>query len=191
MNEAQLDLRGARILLVDDQPANLDVLCALLEAEGYEISLAPGGELALKIAARAEAPPDLILLDVMMPGLDGYEVCRRLKADERTRSIPVIFITARDLTEGVLEGFRAGGLDYIAKPFRDQEVLVRVQTHLRLSRLARELAARNAELEGEIAQRKRLRGQLSMISQREAERWGLEGWSARARPSKRASARSA
>jgi DNA-binding NtrC family response regulator len=160
---------------VDDQPANLDVLCALLEAEGYEISLAPNGELALKIATQATAPPDLILLDVMMPGMDEYEVCRRLKAEARTRSIPVIFITARDLTEGVLEGFRAGGVDYIAKPFRDQEVLVRVSTHLSLSRMARELAIRNVELEREIAQRQRLRGQLSLISQREVERWGLEG----------------
>jgi DNA-binding NtrC family response regulator len=91
--------------------------------------------------------------------------------------------TARDLTEGVLEGFGAGGVDYIAKPFRDQEVLVRVQTHLRLSRMARELAAKNQELkrknedlEQEIAQRQRLRGQLSLISRREAERWGLEGF---------------
>ena len=175
MSEAHLDLSGARILLVDDQPANLEVLCALLEAEGYEISLAPSGEVALKIAAQTEHPPDLILLDVMMPGMDGYEVCRRLKAAGRTRAIPVIFITARDLTEGVLEGFSAGGVDYIAKPFRDQEVLIRVQTHLRLSRMARELTARNAELEREIARRQQLKGQLSAIARQEAERWGLEG----------------
>jgi len=174
MHEPQVDLKGARILLVDDQPANLEVLCELLEAEGYEISLAPRGEIALKIVGEEEGRPDLILLDVMMPEMDGYEVCRRLKADSGTRDIPVIFITAQDLTEGVLAGFHAGGVDYIAKPFRDQEVLVRVWTHLRLSFMARELGARNRELEEEIAQRRKLKGRLSMISRREAERWGLE-----------------
>jgi DNA-binding NtrC family response regulator len=172
--EVEVELSGGRILLVDDQPANLEVLCELLEAEGYEISLAPRGEIALSIVSQAEGRPDLILLDVMMPEMDGYEVCRRLKADPDTRAIPVIFITARDLTEGVLEGLDAGGVDYIAKPFRDQEVLARVQTHLRLSLMARELAARNRELEREIAQRRKLKGQLSLISRREAERWGLE-----------------
>ena len=183
MSEKRLDLHGARILLVDDQPANLDVLCELLEAEGYKISMAPNGEIALKIATRAETVPDLILLDVMMPGMDGYEVCRRLKQDEKTREIPVIFITARDLTEGVLEGFKVGGVDYITKPFRDEEVLVRVETHLRNNRLSRELAEKNEELaeknralEEEMAQRKALKGQLSMISEREAESWGLEGF---------------
>jgi len=161
---------------VDDQPANLDVLCELLEAEGYKISMAPSGEIALKIATRAETTPDLILLDVMMPGMDGYEVCRRLKQDGKTREIPVIFITAKDLTEGVLEGFRVGGVDYITKPFRDEEVLVRVETHLRNNRLSRELAEKNRALEEEMAQRRALKGQLSMISEREAESWGLEGF---------------
>ena len=112
----------------------------------------------------------------MMPEMDGYEVCRRLKQNDGTRHIPVIFITARDLSEAVLEGFQAGGVDYITKPFRDREVLVRVETHLRLSIMARELADRNEQLEQEIARREQLTGQLSMISQREAERWGLEGF---------------
>ena len=84
----------ARLLLVDDQPANLDVLRRVLENQGYRIMLAPSGQVALKSAARAQ--PDLILLDVMMPEMDGYEVCRRLKADAATRDIPVIFITAND-----------------------------------------------------------------------------------------------
>jgi len=183
MSEKTLDLSGSRILLVDDQPANLDVLCELLEAEGYRISMAPNGEVALRIATGAETIPDLVLLDVMMPGIDGYEVCRRLKQDERTRETPVVFITAKDLTEGVLEGFRAGGVDYVTKPFRDEEVLARVQTHLRNNRLSRELAEKNEELveknralEEEMAQRRALRGQLSMISKREAESWGLEGF---------------
>ncbi|MBI2506072.1 MAG: sigma-54-dependent Fis family transcriptional regulator [Candidatus Latescibacteria bacterium] len=171
----------AKILLVDDQPANLEVLCDLLESKGYNVLLAPSGQMALKSAARAA--PDLILLDVMMPEMDGYETCRRLKEAEETRQIPVIFITARDLKEDVVQGFQAGGVDYITKPFQEEEVLVRVQTHVRLNRLARELETRNEELAGknealerEIAQRQALKGQLSSLSQREAERWGLEGF---------------
>ena len=181
MDKNNVELKGARILLVDDQPANLDVLCELLEAEGYRISMAPNGQVALKIAA--QAVPDLILLDVVMPGMDGFEACRRLKQDEETQDIPVIFITATDATEGVVEGFQAGGVDYITKPFQDEEVLVRVRTHLRINRLTREVEAKNEELvqknhelEEEIAQRKALKGQLSMISEREAEHWGLEGF---------------
>ena len=165
---------GARILLVDDQPANLDVLCRLLEANGYKIMLAPSGAVALKSAERAL--PDLILLDIMMPEMDGFEVCRRLKADEKTREIPVIFITARDIHDDVVAGFEIGAVDYIAKPFNEREVLVRVQTHVRLNHLTRELVQKNRELEEEITQRKALKGQLSMISERETERWGLEGF---------------
>jgi DNA-binding NtrC family response regulator len=183
MSDPTIAPKGARILLVDDQPANLEVLCSLLAQEGYQISMAPSGQVALKIATGADAPPDLILLDVMMPDMDGFETCRRLKEDPATRDTPVIFITAADQTEGVLAGFRAGAIDYVAKPFRAEEVLVRVQTQLRVNQLARELAERNAELveknralEEEIAQRRALKGQLSMISELEAERWGLEGF---------------
>ena len=174
-------LDDARILLVDDQPANLDVLCELLQSEGSRISMAPNGDVALRIAG--QSIPDLILLDVMMPGINGYEVCRRLKQDEATRDIPVVFITASDETSNIVEGFQAGGVDYIIKPFQDQEVLVRVRTHLRINRLTREVEAANAELsrknqelEEEIAQRKALKGQLSVISERETERWGLDGF---------------
>jgi len=130
MVRENIDLRGARILVVDDMPANLDVLCELLETEGYRISLAPNGEIALKIATRAETTPDLILLDVMMPGIDGFEVCQRLKGNGATEEIPVIFITAEDVTESVVKGFQVGGVDYISKPFRDEEVLVRVRNAL-------------------------------------------------------------
>ena len=128
MEKNSVDLRNARVLLVDDTQANLDVLCALLEGEGYNISLAPNGEIALRIAGRVR--PDLLLLDVMMPGLDGFEVCRRLKAHDQTREIPVIFITAEDQTHSVVKGFQVGGVDYIPKPFRDQEVLVRARNAL-------------------------------------------------------------
>jgi DNA-binding NtrC family response regulator len=165
---------AARVLLVDDQQANLDVLCNVLEADGYRVLLAPNGEVALKTAARAM--PDLILLDIMMPGLDGYEVCRRLKANDNTRHIPIIFISARDLHEDVVQGFEIGAVDYITKPFREREVLVRARTHVQLNRLHRELAEKNQALEQEIHQRQQLKGQLSMISEREAEHWGLDGF---------------
>ena len=181
MVDSNTDLTGARILLVDDTPANLSVLCELLESEGCNISMAPSGPVALNLAT--QAPPDLILLDVVMPDMDGYEVCRRLKQDATTSEIPVLFITAQDLTESVLTGFEVGGLDYITKPFRAQEVLARVQTHLAVSRLTRQLTEKNRELEQkyrelkeEAAQRQALKGKLSMISEREVERWGLEGF---------------
>ena len=174
-----LDSTAPRILLVDDTAANLDMLCELLEPEGYRVALAPNGKTALHIAARMV--PDLILLDVMMPDMDGFEVCRRLKQDAVTREIPVIFITAQGLTESLVSGFEVGGVDYIAKPFRDQEVLVRVRTHLSIAMLSRQLAERNgllerknAELEEEIALRKLLKGQLTGVAEREAENWGLQ-----------------
>ncbi len=110
--------------------------------------LAPGGQVALRNAGRIL--PDLVLLDVMMPEMDGFEVCRRLKEDPRTREIPVIFITARDAKEDILAGFEAGGLDYVTKPFQEEEVLVRVRTHVRLHRLTRELMHKNEELEREM-----------------------------------------
>ena len=133
-----------KILLVDDNPTNLQVLTDALEPEGYSILAAPSGEVALKIAARGG--PDLILLDVMMAGLNGMETCRRLKEDPATCDIPVIFISARGEMESVVEGFRAGGIDYITKPFHAGEVLARVENHLKNVRLTRELLDKNREL---------------------------------------------
>jgi len=128
------------ILVVDDTPANLRLLSELLTQHGYRVRPATDGALALKsVAARA---PDLILLDVNMPGMDGYEVCRRLKADEKISRIPVIFISAFGDTRQKVTGFEAGGLDYITKPFEAEEVLARVKTHLRLRKA--EEALRNA-----------------------------------------------
>ncbi|ETX04838.1 MAG: hypothetical protein ETSY2_26495 [Candidatus Entotheonella gemina] len=167
-----VDIRGARLLLVDDIPANLDVLCELLQAEGYHIYMASSGPDAFKIIERM--PPDLILLDVMMPGMDGFDVCRRLKADHGTQAIPVVFITAKDVQDDIVKGFRLGGVDYITKPFYSEEVLARVQTHLRQNRMREELIRKNRALEAEMAQRQALKGQLSMISEREASHWGLE-----------------
>ena len=193
MPHAQLDLTGSKILLVDDTPENLKLLRQTLETEGYNILVATSGETALRIARKAN--PDLILLDVMMPGMDGFETCRHLKQDEGTRDVPVIFVTARAETPSVVEGFRAGGVDYIVKPFQSEEVLIRVETHLKLDRLTRELVGKNADLsranrqlQEEIAQRKALSAernhlaeQLSMISYREAERWGIAGFVGKSR----------
>jgi len=114
----------ARILIVDDVAANLNALSDTLEPQGYHILAARSGEQAIDAATRNR--PDLILLDVMMPGLDGYETCRRLKANEVTRSIPIIFLTVQDEVEKVVEGFRAGGVDYVTKPFQTDELLIRI-----------------------------------------------------------------
>jgi DNA-binding response OmpR family regulator len=146
-----VDLTGARILAVDDVPENLDILLHTLEETGYEVLVAADGAQALKVAASAR--PDAILLDVMMPGIDGYETCRRLKAQSEFRDVPVLFLTARDDIEGVIEGFTAGGVDYIVKPFRKEEVLVRIRTHLERDRYARDLADLNAHLEEKVLER--------------------------------------
>ena len=152
--------KDARILIVDDTRANLDVLCEFLDGEGYTVSLAPNGEVALRIASRMV--PDLVLLDVMMPGIDGFEVCRRLKADAKTAEVPIIFITAEDETHRVVMGFDVGGIDYIKKPFRDREVLARVRTHLNVDRLTRELSDKNGELE-------RANAQIQVVSDRKSQ----------------------
>jgi DNA-binding NtrC family response regulator len=179
--------KEATILVVDDIVANRNLLRETLEPQGYEVLLAPSGEGGLKAARRAQ--PDLILLDVMMPGMDGFETCRRLKQDALVDAIPVIFITAKDETRDMVEGFRAGGVDYIAKPFRSEEVLIRIKTHLQNARLTKTVLQKNQELEAaNEAFRKEMRrreqaeasletadARLSWISEQEAERWGIEG----------------
>jgi len=123
---------SATVLIVDDQPLNIDLLEQELHAAGYRTLAVRGGEAAL--ARAREAVPDLILLDVMMPGIDGYETCRRLKADELTRSIPVIFLTALKETFEKLRAFELGAVDYVTKPFESEELLARVGTHVALRR---------------------------------------------------------
>jgi len=138
---------NADILIVDDTPANLNVLSAILGKRGYRVRPAINGALALKAAQKAA--PDLILLDVQMPGLDGYEVCRQLKRDAQTRDIPVIFISALDDVLDKVEAFQAGGVDYITKPFQIEEVLARVENQLALHQQREEIAtllARNEQL---------------------------------------------
>lgn len=118
------------ILVVDDTPENIDVLYGVL-SEDYKIKVAPNGEKALKIA-QGKNPPDLILLDIMMPGIDGYEVCERLKSDEKTRGIPILFVTAMSETEDETKGLEMGAVDYITKPISPPIVKARVQNHLSL-----------------------------------------------------------
>ncbi len=125
------------ILVVDDQPINVQLLKRKLEREGLQVTTAYNGIEALELVKRAK--PDLILLDVMMPDMDGIEVCQRLQADENTRSIPVIFITARTSKEGKIEGLSVGAVDYITKPIDLDETLARVQTQLRFVAINREM----------------------------------------------------
>jgi DNA-binding NtrC family response regulator len=176
-----------QILIVDDVPQNLDLLADLLEPEGYQLLVASSGQEALKVARLAR--PSLILLDVVMPDLGGFEVCRQLKADAATAAIAVIFTTARDDERSVVEGFRAGGIDYIAKPLRRDEVLARVRTHLAVHRLTQDLRGQatalgeaNEALRREIARRQDAEsafdaadGRLSLLSERESMRWDADG----------------
>jgi PAS domain S-box-containing protein len=136
---------AATILLVDDNPANLSVLTQLLTAHGFRILVAKQGESGLQIAQRAQ--PDLILLDVQLPEMDGFTMCRSLKADARTADIPVLFMTVRMESEDKIKGFAAGAVDYITKPFQAEEALARITTHLRLRQLAHSLQEQNVQLQ--------------------------------------------
>jgi len=133
------------ILIVDDTPANLRLLSAMLSEHGYRVRPARNGKLAL-MSAQA-SPPDLILLDIRMPDLNGYEVCEQLKADPHTRDIPVIFISALDQSDDKVKAFAFGGVDYITKPFQIEEVLVRIKTHLALYSLRQQLSTANLQLQ--------------------------------------------
>ncbi|WP_042196668.1 response regulator [Paenibacillus camerounensis] len=144
-----LDLRSV-ILVVDDTPDNIALLSGLLK-ECYKVKVATNGEKALQIAKAA--PPDLILLDIMMPGMDGYETCRRLMQDEVLREIPVIFLTAKEEVEDENKGFDSGAVDYITKPISAPILLSRVKTHLTLKRSKDFLADKNQYLEAEISRR--------------------------------------
>ncbi len=141
---SQTKPQQSNILIVDDMPANLRVLSFMLTEQGHQVRPALSGQLAL--TAVHEAPPDLILLDVAMPDMDGYEVCQQLKADERTADIPIIFISARGETEDKVKALTLGGVDYITKPFQLEEVLSRVNTHLSLRHLQKSLREKNIQL---------------------------------------------
>ena len=136
------------LLLVDDNPTNLQVLYQTLETTGCKLLVAKNGETALSIAQKAS--PDLILLDIMMPGIDGFEVCRRLKADPATAAIPVIFLSALTDTKDKVQGLQLGAVDYVSKPFQPDEVIARVNTHLTIHRLKREVEKKKDALENEL-----------------------------------------
>jgi len=141
----QLDQGTASILVVDDTPANLRVLVRALSGSGYRLRPVLDGKLALE-AARTE-PPDLVLLDINMPDMNGYEVCAELKKDTRLADIPVIFISGNVDTVGKVEAFAAGGVDYVTKPFQIDEIRARVEAHLKIRRLQNELREHNERLQ--------------------------------------------
>jgi signal transduction histidine kinase len=148
----------ADILIVDDVPENLDLLGTVLRAEGYKVRPAPSGKLALRAAE--SLPPDLIMLDINMPEMDGYEVCSRLKENPELESIPVIFISGLSETLDKVQAFGCGGVDYVTKPFESREVLARVKVHCELRQIQRVLEIRNAELEQTLARLKDAQMQL-------------------------------
>ena len=156
------------ILIVDDNPTNLQLLFDCLTTAGYKVLVARSGQSAIKKVEYS--PPDLILLDVLMPGMDGFETCQHLKASLATKDIPVIFMTALADTENKVKGFDAGAVDYITKPFQQEEVLARVQTHLSIRALTKKLLVQNEQLQQEVNERKQLASDLERrVEQRTAE----------------------
>ncbi|HIK10205.1 MAG TPA: EAL domain-containing protein [Oscillatoriaceae cyanobacterium M33_DOE_052] len=153
MKENRINPSESDILIVDDKPDNIRILSSLLKEQGYKVRQALSGEMAL-MAARA-AQPDLILLDIMMPGLDGYQVCELLKKDATTATIPVIFLSALDDIIDKVTAFKSGGIDYITKPFHVEEVLLRVENHLSLKAAERKIMLLNAQLEQRVTERTR------------------------------------
>jgi len=141
MNKNLIFTREESILVIDDSPEKLKLLSGILSAAGYKVHLAPSGKLALNFINYNL--PDLILLDIMMPHMDGYEVCQQLKAEQKTQDIPIIFISALQEVFDKVKAFSVGGLDYITKPFQQQEVLVRVENQLRLRRMSKQLIDQN------------------------------------------------
>src|SRR5262245_41246220 len=133
-----------QILVVDDTPANIQILIGILKEKGYQLSVATNGIEALKVLERIR--PDLILLDVMMPEMDGFETCRQIKNSDTLREIPIIFLTSKTDTEDIVKGFEIGAVDYVAKPFNAPELLARINTHLTVDQLRRNLEEKNEEL---------------------------------------------
>lgn len=139
------DTPQANILIVDDLDDNLEILGSLLSFDGYEVQTARNGDEALERVQISR--PDLILMDVLMPGMSGFELCERLKSRESTKDIPVIFVSSMSDIDSKINGFKVGGVDYINKPYQHAEIVVRVNTHLTMLRLRQHLEKQNAELE--------------------------------------------
>jgi len=151
------------ILIIDDVPDNLRFLSELLTKAGYTVRKVTNGEMGIESAVLE--PPDLILLDIKMPGISGYQVCDRLKNSDRTHQIPIIFLSALDEEAEKVMAFQAGGVDYILKPFQVVEVLARIETHLRISRLQQQLQQKNSQLEREAEQRNTAESALKLMNQ--------------------------
>jgi PleD family two-component response regulator len=146
--------RSPSILIVDDVPTNLQVLSSMLKERGYEARPVPNAKLALQAAVND--PPDLILLDITMPEMSGYDLCQRLKADPKLAEVPVIFISGSTGALDKIKAFGVGGADYVTKPFRFEEVQARVATHLKLRQLKLDLSERDQELHASLSQLSRL-----------------------------------
>lgn len=158
----QFDLKDHNILIVDDNPTNLSVIVDYLEDSGLTVLVSQDGESSLKRAKYAK--PGIILLDILMPGIDGYETCRRLKSDSETQDIPVIFMTALSSTEDKVKGFEVGAVDYVTKPIQPAEVMARIKLHLQLRYMTQTLARQNEILTVEIEQRKEIQHRLRNIN---------------------------
>ncbi|MEG4232272.1 EAL domain-containing protein [Microcoleus sp. Pol11C3] len=169
INDRATNYRG-NVLIVDDLPDNLRLLRDTLRAEGYKVRSATTGVMAIRAAQSPST--ELILLDIKLPDIDGYEVCRQLKSDERTAEIPIIFLSALNETFNKVQGLAAGGVDYIAKPFQIEEVLARVETHLTIRRLQQSLQEQNLRLLIEIEERQRL--EESLFAEKELAQVTLE-----------------
>jgi DNA-binding response OmpR family regulator/DNA-binding CsgD family transcriptional regulator len=152
-----------QILIVDDDPLIRELLAEMLGNYGYRVQSVSSGQMALSLLADEE--PELILLDVKMPDMDGYEVCSCIKSNEKNRMTPVIFISALDYATDKVKGFKSGGVDYITKPFQLAEVLIRIETHISLRRLQKQLEAQNLQLQKEIAERRQVEDALEIKSQ--------------------------
>ena len=153
-------LHEATILIVDDNQTNRDVLSNYLTKDGFKVLPQPSGEAAL-IALQTHTP-DLILLDIIMNGMDGFQTCAKIKADEATKDIPIIFMTALSDTDDKVKGFELGAVDYIIKPFQYQEVLARVKTHLTIQQLRKSLESKNADLEAALARERLMLDELRL-----------------------------
>jgi adenylate cyclase len=161
MNSTQISADKGNILIVDDTPDNLRLLSTILQSHGYQVRTAINGLMALKGAKII--PPDLILLDINMPLMNGYEVCKELKISSETAEVPVIFISALDQVFDKIKAFEVGGVDYITKPFQIEEVLVRIENQLNQQRLSRQLKDKNNRLSAEIAVRQRAEEELFFL----------------------------
>jgi signal transduction histidine kinase len=168
MNSNLASLPVADLLVVDDTPDNLRLLSTMLSEQGYKVRKVMSGQLALRVVSAA--PPDLILLDINMPGMNGYEVCQKLKANTKTAEIPVIFISALDDVWDKVKAFEVGGVDYITKPFQGEEVVARVRNHLTLRSLSKQLEEQNSRLMAEIQERQQAEEALRQSEAREREK---------------------